>query len=142
MKPKISDSELLMKLSAAVSYLYPNDKSCPSVLISTLKDGKVYTSIVRYGDFNLVDYSGVKEKSVKGKLVICNATANSLRESLLRLVNNFFFYINNNKPKLNPLEELVSLFKPSNLSEGINCFGGASFEEILGEAFEASYNGQ
>jgi hypothetical protein len=135
MKQKISDSELLIKLSAAVSYTYPNDKSFPSVLVSTLKDGRIYTSIVRYGDFPSVDFSGVR-----GKLVVCNASGSTLGESLMRLTNNFLFHVERNKPKLNPLEELVSLFKKDN--KGIDCFGGATFEEVLKDALEASYDGR
>lgn len=105
---EITDSELLLKISAAVSYQFPNDRSCPSVLVSTLKNGKIYTSIVRYGDFKKIDYTGIK-----GKLVVCYAQGNSLRESLTKLSKNFLNFVKENRNSTNPLEALNNLFEAS-----------------------------
>lgn len=141
MKKNISDSELLVKLSAAVSYQFPNDRSTPSVLVSTLKNGKIYTSIVRYGDFKMVDYSGVK-----GKLVVCNATGNSLNEALKDLTRAFFYHIKANKRNLNPIEELANVFKDDSVQKTIDyCKENdryTDFDQIVAEALEASYDGQ
>lgn len=109
MGKKISDLQLLSKLSAAVSYQFSNDNVSPSVLVSTLKNGKIYTSIVRYGDFKVVDYSGVR-----GKMVICNAAGTSVEESLNHLATKFLYFIKNNKREVDPLEALENHIKPGN----------------------------
>lgn len=109
MGKKISDLQLLSKLSAAVSYQFVNDSVCPSVLVSTLKNGKIYASIVRYGDFKVVDYSGVR-----GKTVICNTTAASVEEALNNLATKFLYYIKYNKREVDPLEALENHVKPDN----------------------------
>lgn len=106
MNKKKPDLDLLSKLSAAVSYQFANDHISPSVLISTLKNGKIYTSIVRYGDFKTVDYSGVK-----GKLVVCNATASSIGESLSYLSNKFLAIVKMSKREIDPLQALENHIK-------------------------------
>lgn len=101
MNNEILSLKLLEDLSAAVSFYFINDHISPSVLVSTLKNGKIYTSIVRYGNFDHIDYSGVK-----GKLVVCKAVENSLLQSLKSLSNAFLLYTKFNKRQINPLEKL------------------------------------
>ena len=73
-------SELLKKLSKAVSYTFRKDGTCPGVLVSTLKDGSIYASVVRYG-------SGDGFKN--GKMVVCKSVASDVDLALSSLADQF-----------------------------------------------------
>ena len=84
--------QLLNKLSKAVSYTYRKDGTCPGVLISTLKDGDVYISIVRYG-----------KEYPNGKKVVCKYQSSNLKTSLM-MVSKLF--IESSIQEQNPIESL------------------------------------
>ena len=73
-------SELLKKLSKAVSYTFRKDGTCPGVLVSTLKDGSIYASVVRYG-------SGDGFKN--GKMVVCKSVAPDIDTAISNLSDQF-----------------------------------------------------
>lgn len=87
-------SELLKKLSKAVSYTFRKDGTCPGVLVSTLKDGTIYASIVRYG-------SGDGFKN--GKMVVCKSVASDVETAISSLSDQFLDGI---VVELNPIEAL------------------------------------
>jgi len=85
--------KLLEKLTKAVSYTYVTDSICPGVLFSTLKNGSVYASIVRYG--NQFD---------NGKLVVCKVRASDHISALTGLTQEFLSL--SVTPVKNPVDEL------------------------------------
>lgn len=70
---------LIDKLTEAATFRFKEDKTCPGVTISKIKNNKgYYCSIVRYdGAF------------AKGKEVICKVRAQKLSEALLSLAQKF-----------------------------------------------------
>ncbi len=88
----LSTEQLLEQLSKAVSYAYREDGTCPSVLISSLRDKEFYVSIVRYG-----------AQFANNKSVICNTQDVSLREALLKLTT---LFLNKVVVKKNPIDSL------------------------------------
>ena len=89
--------QLLQSLSKAVSYTFRKDGTSPGVLVSTLKDGSVYASIVRYG-------AGVGFKS--GKKVVCKCNASDVETALKSLTDEFLKVA---QPEPNPLDKLREL---------------------------------
>lgn len=82
------------KLTKAVSYYYKNDKTSPSIIISSLKTG-FYCSVVRYeGAF------------AKEKKVICNARGATISSALKELAGKFLDV--SAAPK-DPVQELNNL---------------------------------
>lgn len=65
-------------LTLAVCAEYPDDPSTPSVVLSVLKDGSWYGSIVRYS-----------QKFGEGKNVLCRETAPSLSEVVEKLAKSW-----------------------------------------------------
>lgn len=89
--------QLLENLTKAVAYAYRKDGTSPGVLISNLKDGSVYASIVRYGkDFP------------KGKQVVCNANATTVPSALSSLSKKFLTQVVITKNPIDALKELVN----------------------------------
>lgn len=90
------DSEkLLTQLSAAVSFFYKDDAICPGVVISTLKNGLVYASVVRY---NPAWHAHKK--------VVCHVSQTNLSEALNSLSRLFVEHTNQSKTPTNPLDAL------------------------------------
>ncbi len=85
----ITTEQLLTKLSNAVSYAYRHDGTSPSVVISTLKDKSIYTSIVRYNTT---------------KKVVCKAKSNNLFIALNSLSKEFLGTLKSEE--LNPVDSL------------------------------------
>lgn len=90
----MSTDLLLDKLSKAVSYQYRDDKTAPSVVVSSLKKG-YYCSVVRY-----------TQAFAKGKQVVCNARGEQLPVVLKELANKFLTV---NAVKRDPVHELSDL---------------------------------
>ncbi len=86
-------SELLVKLSKAASYAFKDDATAPGVLVSHLKDGRVYASVVRYG-----------AKFPRGKMVVCNVYSDDFDAALKTLSELFLAKVS--VAPTNPLEDL------------------------------------
>lgn len=84
----------LNKLSRAVSYAYKEDAICPGIVISTLKNGSVYASVVRYGN---------DEGFRNGKKVVCKCTSSDIESAILVLSDIFLDYLGETT---NPIEIL------------------------------------
>jgi hypothetical protein len=87
--------DLLIKLSAAVSFYYKEDDISPGVVISTLKDKQIYGSVVRYG-----------KNWKNGKVIICNVRTPSLQETIALLSKRFVEVVSEKESTTNPLELL------------------------------------
>lgn len=85
---------LLENLSKAVSYTFRKDGTRPGVLVSTLRNGHIYASVVRYG-------SGEGFKS--GKMVVCKCTASDVTAAISGLSEQF---LNITQPEPNPVDIL------------------------------------
>jgi hypothetical protein len=86
---------LLSDLSKAVSYAFRTDATCPGVLVSTLKDGNIYASIVRYGNGD-----GFKN----GKKVVCKCNSVDVETAISDLSDLFLLHLG--EPDLNPIDSL------------------------------------
>jgi hypothetical protein len=91
-------SDLLVKLSKAASFAFKTDGTSPGVVVSHLKDGQVYVSVVRYG-----------AKFAKGKEVVCNVYGDNLDNALVKLSEQFLTKIV--VPPTNPIDELRASVK-------------------------------
>lgn len=91
--------QLLDNLIKAVSYTFSKDAIRPGVLISILRDGSIYSSVVRYG-------SGDGYKS--GKKVVCKCTAATVEDAAKGLSSEFLKTIDS---KPNPIDSLKELLK-------------------------------
>jgi hypothetical protein len=91
--------QLLSGLSKAVSYTFRKDGTRPGVLVSTLRDGSVYASVVRYG-------SGDGFKN--GKLVVCKVNASDVETAIKSLSDEFLKIA---QPDPNPIDVLRTLVK-------------------------------
>lgn len=87
---------LLDTLIRAVSFKYKEDKTCPGVTISRLKNG-YYCSVVRY-----------EAAFAKGKSVVCSAKADTLDSALQNLAATFLSSV---KVQPDPLQELNTLVR-------------------------------
>jgi hypothetical protein len=94
----MSNDQLMVKLTNAVSYKYRDDKTSPSVVVSALKKG-YYASVVRYGG-----------AFAKDKKVICKASGPDLATTLKDLATKFVAL--NPQPK-DPVQELGDLVSTS-----------------------------
>lgn len=88
--------ELMDKLIKAVSYKYSEDKTAPGIVVSSLKRGQYYCSVVRYS----------QAFAKGGKQVVCNARGSDLPATLKELANKFLKIAA--RPK-DPVQELGSL---------------------------------
>jgi len=91
-----SFDKLLANLTSAVSYSFRKDATSPGVLVSTLKDGSFYASVVRYGS-----------QFPKGKEVVCKAKGDSITVVLTTLANEFLALAPQNKNPLDVLRECL-----------------------------------
>ena len=89
---------LLDLLVTAVEYRFPNDPSSPGVIVSKIKNGRYYVSIVRY-----------TEAYGQGKTMIHQATEENLLTALEQITHQFIFL---NENKGNPFEELKKYIAP------------------------------
>lgn len=90
-----SEESLLTQLSAAVSFFYKEDAICPGIVISTLRNGQIYASVVRYNS-----------AWVSHKKVVCHVSKSSLPEALDSLSKLFIDHTNQSKAPTNPLDVL------------------------------------
>jgi hypothetical protein len=88
-------SQLIDKLTNAVSFKYAEDATSPNVTISKLRKG-YYCSVVRYA----------KSGAVQKKVVVCNAKADTLPDAVRNVVNAFLKIA---QPQPDPLSELDKL---------------------------------
>jgi hypothetical protein len=88
-------TDLLKNLSKAVSYAFRKDATCPGVLVSTLKDGSIYCSVVRYGNGD-----GFKN----GKKVVCKSVASDVETAVSDVSDLFLIHLG--EMELNPIEVL------------------------------------
>lgn len=88
---------LLSSLIRAVAYTFNEDATRPGVIISSLRDGSVYASVVRYGK---------GEGFKNGKLVVCKVNMSDVNSALTLLSEEF---LKVTRPKLNPIDELRSI---------------------------------
>jgi len=91
--------QLLVSLSKAVSYTFIKDGTCPGVVVSTLRNGSIYASVVRYG-------SGEGFKN--GKLVVCKCEASDVDTALKSLSDKFLKIA---QPEPNPVDILRNLVR-------------------------------
>jgi hypothetical protein len=88
-------TQLIDKLTNAVSFKYAEDATSPNVTISKLRKG-YYCSVVRYAK------SGATQK----KVVVCNSKADNLEDAVKGVVTAFLKVA---QPQLDPLHELDKL---------------------------------
>jgi hypothetical protein len=88
-------SQLIDKLTNAVSFKYAEDATSPNVTISKLRKG-YYCSVVRYA----------KSGAVQKKVVVCNAKADNLGDAVRNVVSAFLKIA---QPQPDPLSELDKL---------------------------------
>lgn len=87
--------QLHTQLMQAVSFHFDKDAIRPGVVTSSLKSGKIYASVVRYGK----QFPG-------GKQVVAKAQGKTVSEVLTSLSSEFLSVIT---PKNNPVENLKQL---------------------------------
>jgi len=80
-----------------VSFAFKEDSTSPGVVVSSLKDGRVYASVVRYGT-----------KFSKGKQVVCSVYANNLDSAVSKLSESF---LANVPVSTNPIDTLRNALK-------------------------------
>ncbi len=88
-------TQLIDKLTNAVSFKFKDDATSPNVTISKLRHG-YYCSVVRY----------TKGSAPKGKIVVCKASSDTLEGAVRGVVGEFLKVA---KPELDPLQELDNL---------------------------------
>jgi len=89
-------TQLIDKLTAAVSYKFKEDATSPNLTISRLRNGHYYCSVVRYAK------SGGSQK----KVVVCKSETPNLEDSVKNVVNAFLKIA---QPQPDPLQELDKL---------------------------------
>ncbi len=87
--------QLMEKLTKAVTYKFGDDKTAPSIIVSELKKGGYYCSVVRYGG-----------PFARDKKVVCKARGTDLPSALKELAVKFVAMAV--EPK-NPVQELSAL---------------------------------
>ncbi len=90
-------TNLIDKLTSAVSFKFKEDATSPNVTISKLRKG-YYCSVVRY----------TKGPAAKNKIVVCSASADTLEGAVKGVTDSFLKVA---KPELNPLQELDNLIR-------------------------------
>jgi len=94
----MSTDQLHVQLMQAISWHFDKDAIRPGVVTSSLRSGKIYSSIVRYGS----QFSG-------GKKVVVKSTGSDLKEVLVDLSNQFLATLDNSlKNPIDHLKDLVS----------------------------------
>lgn len=92
---KMNNTDLQTQLMQAVSYHFDKDAIRPGVVTSSLRSGKIYASVVRYG-----------KQFVGGKQVVAKAQGDELKEVLTNLSQAFLATVS---PAPNPVESLKKL---------------------------------
>lgn len=92
----MNTEQLQTQLMQAVSHHFDKDAVRPGVVTSSLRNGKIYASVVRYGK----QFSG-------GKQVVAKVQGTELKEVLLELSTKFLDTIDH-KPT-NPVDSLKQL---------------------------------
>ncbi len=92
---KIKFEQLLLKLTAAVSYHYNTDPIKPGLVFSMLKNNECYCSIVRYG------------KTSQDKIVIFSAKGPSFKNVLDSVAIDFLNMLRS--LDANPIDEFINL---------------------------------
>lgn len=95
--------QLLADLTEAVSYSFLEDATRPGVLVSKLKDGSVYASVVRYGS-----------KFSRGKQVVCKCKGVDLPTTVTMLANDFLTVVLASPRVKNPLDVLKETLEDLN----------------------------
>jgi hypothetical protein len=90
-------TQLIDKLTSAVSFKFKDDATSPNLTISKLRHG-YYCSVVRYA----------KGSSGQKKVVVCKAEASNLEDAVKEVVGAFIKVAN---PQPDPLQELDTLAK-------------------------------
>lgn len=88
-------TQLIDKLTNAVSFKFKDDATSPNVTISKLRHG-YYCSVVRFS----------KAGATQKKVVVCKATADSLEDAVKSVVTAFLKVA---QPSPDPLQELNNL---------------------------------
>jgi len=88
-------TQLIDKLTTAVSFKFKDDATSPNLTISKLRHG-YYCSVVRYS----------KNGATQKKVVVCKATASSLEDAVKTVVTEFLKVA---QPQPDPLQELDKL---------------------------------
>lgn len=89
-------TDLIDKLTTAVSFKFKEDGTSPNVTISKLRNGHYYCSVVRFS----------KSGGTQKKVVVCKAETAKLEDSVKSVVAAFLKIA---QPELNPLQELDKL---------------------------------
>lgn len=90
--------QVLATLTKAVSYTFRKDAICPGVLFSTLKNGSIYASVVRYGTGD-----GFKN----GKSVVCKVNASDVETALTSLSKEFLSAVQQEPNPIDALRDMV-----------------------------------
>jgi hypothetical protein len=88
-------TQLIDKLTNAVSFKFKDDATSPNLTISKLRHG-YYCSVVRYS----------KNGAIQKKVVVCKATASNLEDAVKTVVTEFLKVA---QPQPDPLQELDKL---------------------------------
>jgi hypothetical protein len=94
-------TQLIDKLTNAISFKYKEDGTSPNLTISKLRHG-YYCSVVRYT-------KNAKTKK-NGKVVVVSAKGDTLELALNQIANNF---LKTAPPERNPLQELADIMTDS-----------------------------
>jgi hypothetical protein len=89
-------TQLIDKLTNAVSFKYKEDATSPNLTISRLRNGHYYCSVVRYA----------KSGGTQKKVVVCKSETANLEDSVKNVVNAFLKIA---QPQPDPLQELDKL---------------------------------
>lgn len=89
-------TQLIDKLTTAVSFKFKEDGTSPNVTISKLRNGHHYCSVVRYA----------KQGATQKKVVVCKAEASTLEDAVKGVVGAFLKIA---QPQPDPLQELNAL---------------------------------
>jgi hypothetical protein len=94
---EMNTEQLQTQLMQAVAYHFDKDAIRPGVVTSSLRNGKIYASVVRYGK----QFSG-------GKKVVVKASGSELKEVLTTLSTEFLSTIAGTPSPVDALKSLVS----------------------------------
>jgi hypothetical protein len=94
---EMNTEQLQTQLMQAVAYHFDKDAVRPGVVTSSLRNGKIYASVVRYGK----QFSG-------GKQVVAKAQGTELKEVLTTLSTEFLTAVASKPSPVEALKQLVS----------------------------------
>lgn len=96
-------NKLVEQITKAISYKYLEDGMRPGLLISVLRNGDYYASVLRFSS----DYDN-------GRKVFFKAQASSLEKTLLALAKKI---VSDDKPTKDPIDELKETLADSDSDE-------------------------